>query len=60
MMCWIHFIPSHGSIKNNAKLLLEDNATCNELEASPDLNLGYYGREVGWNSREAVKQVFNI
>lgn len=41
MICWIHFIPLHGSIKNNAKLLLEGNTFCNEFEASLDLNLGY-------------------
>lgn len=41
MICWIHFIPLHGSIKNNAKLLPEGNTFCNEFEASLDLNLGY-------------------
>lgn len=41
MICWIHFIFLHGSIKNDANLLPEGNTFCNEFEASLDLNLGY-------------------
>lgn len=41
MICWSHFIPSQGSIKNNAKLLPEGDSFCNEFETSLDLNLGY-------------------